>query len=434
MVTSFPVGNGLIEASFAIFRGSSQTLLEFVPLIFIIRLVIAKASLASARDYGSLLKDLLFLYVGFFIFREVMEMVMRAPEIAESVINQGTENVVNYKEKEKTFLEAYFGLSAEEILKMIASLIYWFVCFCYVVLMSLMIALGAYIILFSTLFRLRWMMTAYISLVLVLSLWPFIWYSVDQAFIFVVKSLENSQHHTGAIVAGIMGGILKLTVPVVAAFGAMKTPVGMGAQLKESFKTGAAPVSNLSVKTAGFANKAGGVIGVGRAVESFRGDPLVTENKKIEKKSRIKLGVHDAAPAMAYGAQRAVSSLKNIRNVNNQDKVKHESFGEFKKKIDKKYHQRNVIKSENKLQTKNFSNVSQINKVKKSQEDSLKYLSQTNTKSAEVNKSTKKATNKSFDVSEHHKKSSTFHDKRFQESFKEEKKPDVNKLYAKRGY
>ncbi len=347
MVTSFPFGNDLINASFALYRGTTTSLIQFVPLIFVIRLVIIKATLGGTRDYGELIKELIFLYVGFFIFQEIMELVMKAPQIAEAMISRPVAPQVDMLDKEKSVFYYITGLSSSDLMKMLSTFIYWFVCFLYLVIMALMIAIGAYIILFSTLFKMRWMISAYMSLVLILSMWPFVWYSVDQAFVFAVNSLKHSNSQTGAIVASVIGAIVKLSVPVIGIISAMKTPVGTLAQMKENLSAGAKPIKGSLSTVKNTTQKVGRSLGLDVARESFRSDPIAQERKRSDKLKNRRFSASHFAPFVAYKSQNLANSLKGNLSKSHNSKNS-QTFKDFVKTNEVKLIKRKSIEASKK--------------------------------------------------------------------------------------
>jgi len=379
VVTSFPFGNGLIEQSFSVFRGSSQTLISFAPLIFLARLVILQATMGGQRDYSALLKELLYLYAGLFVFQEVMEMVMRAPEVADHMLKNP--DPIMIKRKDRGWLEIITDLFAIDLVNIISSSIYWLVCFCYLIMMSFLITIGAYIILFSTMFRMKWMIKAYLSLVLILSIWPFVWYSVDQAFLFVVKGLESTKHNNGVIIAKAMGGLMKVSVPVVGAAVALKAPVAaVAGAVSQAMKAGAS-VKNAAGKGVKGAKKIGKAFGIQHAAETVRRDP----NRKLDqiesKRRDQRFGLKDTGPALAYGLHRARFALKNDHSVKRMStdnghradypelEKKAPNYRSYRRKLENRYHERKEIQAE-------VSEISQKN-IKRSVEES------TNTKRVE---------------------------------------------------
>ena len=372
MVTSFPFGNELIESAFLVFRGTTSSLIKLVPLIFLLRLIVIKITLGGVRDYGELLKELLFLYIGFFVFEEVMEMIMKAPEIAESVISKPVEQVIAISEGDKTWWEYYFNVSWPDVVKVISSVVYWVVCFFYLIIMSLMITVGAYIILFSTLFRMKWMFTAYMALVMILSMWPFIWYSIDQTFIYVIKNLKSSGSGTASTIAAIIGALLKLSVPIAGFKMAMSTPVSIAQGFKEKLSTGSKPIRGAMGYSAQTIQRAGSTIGLGEAVESFRSAPELREQKAQAIRKNRRFQVSSTMPAIAYGIKRASGSLqgRDIKGASLHSEKKVESFRDFKQRNELRYNQRRVTKINEKLNSQKTLSYKKRQKLQTSLEQS----------------------------------------------------------------
>lgn len=353
MVTSFPFANGLIETCFEVFRGSSKTLLQFVPLIFIGRIILIKMTFGGSHDYRELLKELMYLYIGFFAFQEVMEFVMSTPEMAAQIIKKPKQ--LDIKEKSSWILNL-FKFDMEDFINMVSSGVYWFVCFCYLILMGFMITVGAYIIFFSSLLKMKWMIKAYMSLVLILSLWPFIWYTVDQTFVFVIEGLKNSNSGTGVIIAKVISALLKIFVPILGIFAAMKAPVAGAISAFNSMKEGSKPAAGAAKASYKGAKNVGKALGFDTAVESFRKDPETRESKRQDKIANRKFHMNDVAPMAAYGARKAFNRLPS------SEKQKTDAYGQTqlsqKKMGYREFKENNVINLEKR---KNFRSQHKIN-------------------------------------------------------------------------
>jgi len=355
MVAQFPVGNELIVVSFELFRGTTKALLQLAPLVFLVRIIVIKTTLGGSREYGTLLKELVYLYIGFFVFQETMEIVMQAPRLAENVIKAPDSSPLLELGKKKWLGFYYIGLGMQEVISIISSVVYWTVCFLYVVIMALMITIGGYIIFFSTLFRMAWMIKAYISLILILSMWPFIWYSVDQAFMFAVKSLMSSGSTMAAIIAALFGGLLKLSVPVLGVLAAMKAPVALGAGVLANAADGAKPL----MATMALAKKAGSSthrkLGVPQAFETLR-RPVNSEEIQ-RKREQKRFQFNDIAPRMAYGAHRLRQSMTSdtrlTENTKSNEYQNIKNYQEFKSTAQKNLSVRKTLNSQTMQQHRN---------------------------------------------------------------------------------
>lgn len=360
MVTHFPVGNDLIHVSFELFRGTTRSLLELAPLVFIVRIIVIKFTLGGSREYGTLLKELVYLYVGFFVFQEVMEVVMQAPRLAENIIKVPDSSPVLEIAQKKWLGFYYMGLGAEQVISIVSSIVYWTVCFLYVVLMALMITIGGYIIFFSTLFRMSWMIKAYMSLILILSMWPFVWYSVDQAFIFAVKSLVNSGSTMSAIIAAIFGGILKLSVPVIGVLAAMKAPVALGAGLFAKAAIGAKPLAvAASLAHKGVQSTSRG-IGLPQAIESFRRPVSIEQIERKREQERFRIS--DIAPRAAYGIHKIKGSINSEKNFKESFQgntySSTQNYQEFKSQAQTNHQLRKTVNNRHQLVGKSEKNLS----------------------------------------------------------------------------
>jgi len=372
LVTSFPFGNELIESSFLLFKGTSQALIRFVPLILLLRLIITKAMLGGKKDYGEIFKDMLLLYVGFFVFQEIMELVMKAPQLAESVIGINESPTLEIEEKDMGVLEWLIGKPAEDLMKLVSTVLYWFVCFCYLLLMSLMIGVGAYIIFFATIFRMRWMMTAYFSLVLILSLWPFAWYTIDQAFLFVVEGLRASKHNTGVVIAQFLGGTLKLLVPLLGGLAALRMPAKAGSAIRQWSSEGSKPIRDFGSASGRGVAKVGEKLGVNTAMENFRKDPVQSAIANGSVKKDRKLGLSDTAPLAVHLGRRASTSLKGRLSKKEQPEL--ESYKQHRENMEKRSHQRAVLSADRKLNSGESLSFKKREKLTQKREKSLQSL------------------------------------------------------------
>jgi hypothetical protein len=258
---------------------------------------------------------------------------MSTPQIAAETVQRPKQ--VNLGTK-SSWISQLWSLDVEDIVNMISSLVYWIVCFLYLILMSFMITIGAYIILFSSLLKMRWMMKAYASLVLILSLWPFVWYTVDQTFVFVIQGLQDSNSGTGVMVAKFLCALLKISLPALGFFASMRAPVSMGAKSMNSIKEGARPVTNTSKMAFRGVKGVGSAVGADVARESFRKDPILKDNRREEKIANRKYQISNVAPYASYSIQRAFNRLpeveREVKSVEGQTQIqkKKMSFREFK--------------------------------------------------------------------------------------------------------
>ena len=405
MVASFPFANGLIETCFEVFRGSSKTLLQFVPLIFVVRIILIKATFGGSHDYRELLKEVLYLYVGFFVFQEIMEFVMSTPDMAAQIIKKPKAFDMQGK---SSWISMVLKLDGEDIINIISSGVYWIVCFCYLILMGFMITVGAYIILFSSILKMRWMIKAYMSVVLILSLWPFVWYTVDQAFVFAIKGLENSNNGTGTIIAMLVGALLKVSVPMIGLLAAMKAPVAGAISAFNSLREGGKPFAGATKLAYGGVKKAGKAIGADTAIESFRQDPEIKEAKRQEKIANRKFHINDVAPYAAYSVQKAFKKLPDSKKQSSdaygqtQTQKKKVDFKEFKENNVVQLDKRRNIKSQQAIHKK--SQFNQSSKASSFQESrSFKNSEQHVSQTTDVRQKNQIDRAKNFEHTENHK-------------------------------
>ena len=76
MVTSFPQMPTLINTSFSLFDETSKIFLQLAPMVFLARILLIKLMFKGKMRYGILFQDLLFMFVGFFAFEQVVRFVL----------------------------------------------------------------------------------------------------------------------------------------------------------------------------------------------------------------------------------------------------------------------------------------------------------------------------------------------------------------------
>jgi len=324
----------------------------------------------GSRDIGALLKDLVFLYIGFYMFREVMEVVLMTPQLAEQVMVN--ENILELSKLD--FGDGVFakviGFSTSDKIKILSSWLYWCVKTTYLAFMGVMIGLGAYVIFFSSILGVRWAIRAYAGFIAVISLWPFIWYSVDQGLVFAVRNLSEKGSSTGILVTFIAAGAIKALAPLAGIITAMKIPVGMGQRTVETLKEGSKPIlgtaSGAALLTKKIATSTGfdGVKGMGKK----KVDAL-TSGEEQDRSFALK----NIGRRSLYGVSRASAKAKSLVGKKNPEPA--ESFQEFDTRLDRNIHQSRVMDIEKRLNARKTISPEEKQKFLVKRERSLESLS-----------------------------------------------------------
>ena len=244
MVTEFPVDNVLIQGAFKVFNESSRRILmEYAPIVFLIRVVVNMFSLRGAEDYVDLLKDTVLMFVGVMLFREVMLLILKVPgEARELVETFGMPKGFEAKsEVVQSLLDSPLGilgfslndldLTLGYFLKWIALFVYWVVYWLYFLFIFLAICLGSYVIFFASMFRMKWVLSAFLIIVTIASLWPFLWYGTDYVLSYAITEMAKQGSSAGILTSSVFTNLIKIVVPLGSLLWAMSNPVGKVSQI-----------------------------------------------------------------------------------------------------------------------------------------------------------------------------------------------------------
>ena len=212
---------------------------------------------------------------------------------------------------------------------------------------------------------------------------------MDQALIFVISGLKDAKYHNGVLLAKFLCGCIKLSVPIIGAFAAMKAPVAAAFGAFSSLKEGARHGSDIAKTGINSVKKVGSSLGVDTAIESFRKDPEVKQKEIQEKRENRRFHLNDTAPFMAYGVQKAIGKFQKKPlstsdylgyKPDNSDSQKSSDFKTFKQNLETKKETRKVIKMNEKrrvskkseVSVNNSSNVTGASSVSVDKKESLK--------------------------------------------------------------
>jgi|GEM_PF-4841916 len=311
MVTNFPEMKGLMETSFQFFHHSTTDLLKFGSLVFLARICWNKLLLKGPISYGALLRDFLMMFIGFFMFEEVMNFVLEIPSYAESMINANPNEIdVSGLGEDAESSILFLTVKFAEIINFISIIVFWIIRFIYMVMIGLMIAIGGYIIFFSTILGVRWMGSVFAVILLIVSLWPFLWYSVDSALSNLMNDLIRRGSTYGVVITMLGAATLKLFIPVGSFVYGMKDPVALASKAGGLVMSGLRPGAQ-GMKLMG---RAGGTaaskLGLDKVASKYIGKP---KDKVVDGAGRVSENIgsklSQVGPRVAYGTSRGLQKI-----------------------------------------------------------------------------------------------------------------------------
>lgn len=232
MVTDFPSDSALIKSAFKFFDTSSnKIILQYLPIVFLARIIFNQATLRGKEQYSILLRDTVLVFVGMMCFKRFISIVLKIPEEAESLIDTfGVNSNLNHDIYGQHIDWGWGPLAwgdviLGELLKKIAIVFYWIIYWLYTIFIFISICLGSYVIFFGLMFNVRWVLSAFIITITIASMWPIIWYAADYALVFSAGELQKEGAMAGILSSSIVLNLLKIIFPVGGFLWAMKNPV-----------------------------------------------------------------------------------------------------------------------------------------------------------------------------------------------------------------
>lgn len=411
-MSHFPYFSQLVDAAFLVFDSSTKAFISLVPLVFLVRIFLIKAMFRSSIHYGQLLRDLMLMYVGFFFFEEIVRFVLKVPEYAENLV--GASESVEMKEfKSSGSFLGLLGYSIDEALKYVAVFFYWLMAFLYFIFISLMICFGGFVVFFSTMFQMRWMASAFFVIMVMLSMWPFLWYVVDHSVAEILKQMMKSSSEFAIFSTNLGGNLVKVGAPLLGLLYALKDPVRVTGGVKESLSH----TLNPTKKMGGFAkNRAKDLASVTGTDKVYRGHitPRIEKMKSKAGSARDRglNATKQMAPLASYGLAKGLNKISRNK-AKNETSEKLKNFSSYKSELDSR------ITEQEKQKVINRRRKRQRTKVIRSTKSTANENIQSNDKLIQSSKSMDSFQNKSSTHKVHNKSKSS--------SFKTEQKTSLNK-------
>ena len=172
-MTDFPIDTVIFNKIVDVFNQTRSYVLLLFPLAFFIRTVFGFIFL-RADSFIEILKDSLFLFLGLFFFTDILKMALQIPYFISSELSFGDWRNINLE-------EGIFTKALKRIVDWIGIISYWVSFGLYVVIISILGFFAGYILFFGTMFRAYGMLKVFFILLLVVSLWPLLWHSINFA-------------------------------------------------------------------------------------------------------------------------------------------------------------------------------------------------------------------------------------------------------------
>lgn len=343
MISAFPKDSILISASFEVFKGTRESLFLMVPLVMVIRTVLNMIMMQGHSQHMKVVGDTILFFIGVYSLESLMLLIMEIPASAQDLI-ANTDQVALDKIPDKFFLFS-LAMGLSDLFDYCTIIVFHILSIVYLLMMSIAIILGGYVVFFATMFQVRKVFTVFVMIIFFLSLWPFIWYSLDKTFEHILRVQNENGSAAGAAVSVVMLSLLKLCVPVAGFMAALKAPVGMMATAGAAIKSGAAP----------FKSSLQGASSVGKSVGLNQTASFMTAPVRSAVGNRIG-GLKQAAQSVAPYAAYKTSQL-----INHRKKAGMESFQSFKSRVSN--HASQSISNKTKSSTSFSSNYSSTGRL-----------------------------------------------------------------------
>ena len=190
--------NKIIE----VFNQTRGYILLLFPLAFFIRIAFGFIFLKNS-SFTDILKDSLFLFLGLFFFTDILKLTLQIPYFVSKELSMGDWREINLG-------EGLFINMVKRVVDWLGILSYWISFGLYVVIVSILGFFAGYILFFGTMFRAYGVLKVFFILLLTVSLWPLLWYSVNFA-VYVVAVSDNALANN-VIIGG--ASLAKLIVPI----------------------------------------------------------------------------------------------------------------------------------------------------------------------------------------------------------------------------
>ncbi len=309
MILPFPQDSKMIAGAFEVFRGTRESLFLIAPIVFLVRVLINMITMQGHVQHTRVLGDTVLFFFGIYALESLLLLVMDIPASAAELISN-KQGVVLDNVPDKFWIMS-LAIGTSDLMDFFTTVVFHILSIVYLLFMSLAIMVGGYVVFFATLFQVRKAFTIFVMLIFFLSLWPFLWYSLDKVFEHVLKIQNENASALGAAVSVVMFSLLKLLVPLAGFVAAAKAPVGMLAAAKTALQSGIArPQQAMAM--------AGRSVGLPKVV-GYYSEPIKTSaSNRISKAKSI---LEKAAPYAAYKASQVFGRNKDVSFQSYDDKI-----------------------------------------------------------------------------------------------------------------
>ena len=143
-----------------------------------------------------------------------MMLIMSIPAYAGELV--ANKDSVNLNKVPSDFHWFSFTLRIADLIDYLTAFIFHLLSILYLLIMSIAIMLGGYVVFFATLFQVRKVFSVFIMICVFLSAWPFIWYSLDRTFEHILSVQNENSSAMGTVVSLLVLALMKLAIPIIA--------------------------------------------------------------------------------------------------------------------------------------------------------------------------------------------------------------------------
>ncbi|MDE0151968.1 MAG: hypothetical protein OXK80_05695 [Bdellovibrionales bacterium] len=201
-MTDFPMDIVIFNKIVEVFNQTRNYILLLFPLAFFIRIAFGFILLKN-DGFTDILKDSLFLFLGLFFFTDILKLTLQIPYFVSSELSLGDWRNINLG-------EGLFINTIKRIVDWLGIISYWISFGLYVVIVSVLGFFASYVLFFGTMFRAYGVLKVFFILLLTVSLWPLLWYSINFA-VYVVAVSDNALANN-VIIGG--ASLAKLFIPI----------------------------------------------------------------------------------------------------------------------------------------------------------------------------------------------------------------------------
>lgn len=227
----FPETSELITGSFEFFNKMRTEVILVFGAIFLFRLAHSWITFGGIGGYKELLKDTILMYCLLYFFKDIVHLLMDIPDLTENIFGVDSGEVSKKVASQNGFKSIFeFGDFFEDLKDKIIIVVYWVAYFIYNLLLSVLIVLAPFVIVFSTMFRFYGGLKLFFALMTAMALWPIMWEVFDH-FLNLLK-LDGSS--IGASISHMGVGVAKIAAPLYIAHKARQSDISqMAGRFKE---------------------------------------------------------------------------------------------------------------------------------------------------------------------------------------------------------